>query len=322
MQQRLREAIREAAGGKLVRFEATHPAPDGSLHYIDFSLKPVTDSSGRVVQLIPEGRDITERKEAEEEIARLNQELEQRVVERTAQFEAANKELEAFAYSVSHDLRAPLRHISGFMELLQQRTESVLDEKSRHYTDNILDETNRMGMLIDDLLSFSRLGRQALAKSDVNLHLMVQKIVHELELEAKGRTINWHIDELPVVSADRTLIHAVLVNLISNAIKYTRPREVSEIEIGHRAEQAESIIYIRDNGAGFDMKYVDKLFGVFQRLHLASEFEGTGIGLANVRRIISRHGGQTWAEGAVDQGAIFYFSLPKKRQKVFNCSQA
>jgi light-regulated signal transduction histidine kinase (bacteriophytochrome) len=179
----------------------------------------------------------------------------------------------------------------------------------------ILDAANRMGVLIDDLLCFSRMGRQGLSRSQVDLNILAQEIVTELESETKGRTIDWHITGLPIASADRTLIRAALANIISNAIKFTRPRPIGEIEIGSRGTQTESIIYVRDNGVGFDMQYADKLFGVFQRLHREDEFEGTGIGLATVHRIIARHGGRTWAEGEVGHGATFYFSLPHSIQK-------
>jgi signal transduction histidine kinase len=238
--------------------------------------------------------------------------LEKRVAERTAELEASNQELEAFAYSVSHDLRAPLRHIDGFLEVLQDHAGGTLDEQSRHYMDTIADAAQKMGMLIDDLLAFSRMGRKGLTVKPVNLEAIARDIIQELTPDAAGRTIEWCIDGLPVVNGDLSMLRIVLTNLIYNALKFTRPRKQARIEIGSLpGEDAEVVIYVRDNGVGFDMTYVDKLFGVFQRLHHADEFEGTGIGLANVRRIIARHGGRTWAEGKMNKGAVFYFSLPQ-----------
>lgn len=229
--------------------------------------------------------------------------------------EAANKELEAFAYSVSHDLRTPLNHIDGFLELLQKRAQTVLDERSRHYMDTISNSAKHMGSMIDDLLAFSRMGRQALLLRSVDLNNLVSHVLQDLELEIAGRNIEWRIGHLPVVGGDRAMLRMVLVNLIANAVKFTRPREQAVIEIDRlHSPETETVIFVRDNGVGFDMAYSEKLFGVFQRLHNSAEFEGTGIGLANVRRIITRHGGRTWAEGNVDRGATFFFSLPQHIQ--------
>jgi signal transduction histidine kinase len=253
-----------------------------------------------------------ERKTAEEALRQLNMELDRRVLDRTEDLEAANKELEAFAYSVSHDLRAPLRHIDGFMELLQKKAGTTLDEQGRHYMDTISNSAKKMGLLIDDLLSFSRMGRQAMSFQPVDLGKLVRDVIGEHESDTAGRHIEWHIDDLHVVEGDAAMLRIVLVNLISNALKFTQPRQQARIEIGSLRDQtSEDVFFVRDNGVGFDMTYADKLFSVFQRLHYTDKFEGTGIGLATVRHIIDRHGGRTWAEGKVDQGATFYFSLSK-----------
>ena len=309
--------IKNAISGETnqANFDKRYIQKQGHIIWGHVSISLVRDTQGEPLYFISHVQDITARKRAEEEIQKLNQELEQRVCDRTAQLETANKELEAFAYSISHDLRAPLRHIDGFLELLQKRTATTLDEQSQHYMANISDSAKRMSILIDDLLSFSRMGRQEMSKTQVDLDPLVEDVIREFRSETEGRNIAWQIGPLPQVTGDRAMLYMVLVNLISNALKYTRLRQQAEIEIGWMPDhERETIVFVRDNGVGFDMKYADKLFGVFQRLHRADEFEGTGIGLANVHRIISRHGGRTWAKGEVDQGATFYFSLPQSIQ--------
>jgi signal transduction histidine kinase len=233
---------------------------------------------------------------------------------RTAELEAINKELEAFAYSISHDLRAPLRHMAGFTELLQKNTKSSLSEKDQRYVTIILESARRMGALIDDLLAFSRIGRAETHKAIVSLDEIVQEALTEVRQDTDGRKIVWKVGVMPACYGDRSMMRLVFVNLISNAVKFTRTRAQAEIEIGCSDDRKDhAVVFVRDNGVGFDMKYVNKLFGVFQRLHPTEAFEGTGIGLATVQRIIQRHGGKVWADGVVDGGATFYLSLSKSQ---------
>ena len=230
--------------------------------------------------------------------------------------EAANKELEAFSYSVSHDLRAPLRHIDGYASLLRKAVGESIDEKPARYLQTISESAKQMGRLIDDLLVFSRMGRQEMLQTAVNLDQLIKTIIYDLRLDLQGRKISWRIDTLPEVPGDPSMLRQVFMNLIANAVKFTSTRPMAKIEIGvDRRSAGEVVIFVRDNGVGFDMQYAAKLFGVFQRLHRADEFEGTGIGLANVRRIVHRHGGRTWAEGMPDKGATFYVALPTRRPR-------
>ncbi|NNC18993.1 PAS domain-containing protein [Corallococcus exiguus] len=291
---------------------------DGSYRWFLSRARPVRDGEGRIVRWFGTNTDIDDErrtleslKQAEEEIRHLNTGLEKRVRERTAQLQEANKELESFSYSVSHDLRAPLRHITGFAQLLERRAGAKLDDVAKGYLSTIAGAAKQGGTLVDDLLAFSRMGRAELRQSRVDLGQLVEEARRDLMPEATGRQVEWRVGSLPTVEGDPSLLRQVIHNLLANALKYTRPKPEALIEVGARETEGEVAVWVRDNGVGFEMQYVDKLFGVFQRLHTAEEFEGTGIGLANVRRIVSRHGGRTWAEGAVGQGASFTFTLPR-----------
>lgn len=257
--------------------------------------------------------------ESEQQVHELNAQLEQKIRnlnETNNKLKETNSEMESFTYSVSHDLRAPLRHMSGFVELLVRRDVSRLDEKSMHYLKVIADAASKMGCLIDDLLSFSRMGRGEMMNNSIDLKQLTREVIDEISRDIpQGRTVQWRIGDLPVINGDHAMLRLVLINLISNAVKYSNKVDSPLIEVDKlRSDNSCHTLFVRDNGVGFDMKYVDKLFGLFQRLHSSEEYEGTGVGLANVRRIISRHGGRTWAEGELNKGATFYFTLPDVKE--------
>ena len=285
--------------------------PDGSIRYIKADSRTIKDLEGKPLRMIGTNVDITERKHAELSIRVLNQELEQRVAERTAQLETAIYDLENFNYSASHDLRIPLRAVDGFSRILLDEYSGVLDAEGARLLQVVRDNTRRMAQYIEDMLAFSNIGRMTASPSAVDMDAVAHQAAEELKASSGGRELVIKIEKLPSVFADRALMRRVMVNLLSNAIKFTRSKPSALIEVGAKADSGEIAYYVKDNGVGFDMQYVGKLFGVFQRLHSMEEFEGTGIGLAIVKRIITRHGGRVWAEGKVNEGATIWFTLPQ-----------
>ncbi|MGA9507164.1 MAG: PAS domain S-box protein [Candidatus Sulfotelmatobacter sp.] len=277
--------------------------------WIESSGNPLKNSDGASRGGVVAFRDVTQRRIDEREIRKLNDELEEKVVQRTRQLEAANHELEAFTYSVSHDLRAPLRHIGGFSRILIEDFGSRMDPEARHHLQRIEEGTHRMGLLVDELLNLARVGRHTVNLQVTSLNTLIEEVVSLLQPETEGRAVTWKISSLPLVNCDPVLIKQVFQNLIANALKFTRPRERAIIEISHREKNRQVVIEVRDNGVGFNMKYMDKLFGVFQRLHRAEDFEGTGIGLATAHRIVHKHGERIWAQAELDKGAAFFFTL-------------
>ena len=299
-------AYRAAIAGEPTFFEV----PFGGRYFV-VQVSPLSlEGEERLGMVVTQ--DITERKQAEDQVRHLNTELYAKIVEATS----ANQELEAFSYSVSHDLRAPIRHINGFVDMLQRRSASALDETAQRHLNTIARASRHMGQLIDDLLGFSRMGRGDLARSRVSLGSLAREVIEEMRPELDGRAIEWKVNGLPDVTGDPAMLRVVMGNLLSNAVKYTRPRERAVIEVGQATgHPGEVVVFVKDNGVGFEMQYADKLFGVFRRLHRSEEFEGTGIGLATVRRIVHRHGGRAWAEATLDGGATFFVALPAREQE-------
>lgn len=306
------QILKRAAAEGQAQYSGWRLRKDGSRFWVEGVVTVLRDEHGRVRGYSKIAHDITRQREADEAIHRLNTTLEERVRERTAQLETANQELEAFSYSVSHDLRAPLLHISGYADMLSAEAGSQLDEKSKEHLRVIADGARQMGNLIDALLEFSRMGRAEMRRQLVDVAALVEEARRTLRRDMEHRDVEWNIHRMPEARGDPIMLKQVFVNLLSNALKYTRSMPRTRIEVGVQPGDQETIFFVRDNGVGFNMEFARKLFGVFQRLHPAREFEGTGIGLANVRRIIQRHGGRVWAEAAVGKGATFYFSLPTK----------
>ncbi len=300
------------SGDQIEHMETVRLSKSGKQIDVLVTISPIKERTGKVIGASKIARDITARKRAEQQVQKLNAELNDRV----AELAASNKELESFSYSVSHDLRAPLRQIDGFSKILLTTAVQSLSPDAKECLQQIREGTRHMGQLVDDLLNFSRLGRQELIKQTVDLDALVRSIVTELQQEIKERRVTWQVHPLPAAECDNALAKQVFRNLFSNALKFTRQRAETVIEVGHRVEDAQNVYFVRDNGVGFDMKYADKLFGVFQRLHLQEEFEGTGVGLATVQRIVLKHGGRIWAQAELNGGATFSFTLRRSQSGV------
>jgi PAS domain S-box-containing protein len=292
-------------GERVEHYETQRQRKDGQQIDVSLTVSLITDSTGKAVGASTIARNITESKRAEAEIKQLNRTL----VGRMAELESANKELEAFTYSVSHDLRAPLRHVDGFSRLLVEEHHAELSPEALEYVATIRDSALQMGMLIDDLLNLARVGRKQLGMQVTGLNSLAEEVMADLKRANPDRVVEWRVQTLPFVECDPALIKQVFVNLLSNAVKFTRPRKPAVIEVGVADQDGARVVFVRDNGVGFSMKYANKLFGVFQRLHRSEDFEGTGVGLATVQRIIFKHGGRVWAEAELDKGATFYFTL-------------
>ncbi|MDW7772413.1 MAG: PAS domain S-box protein [Desulfobulbaceae bacterium] len=303
-QKRVREIIDDAIRTETV-FQMKHRVKrmDGSVGWTFSRAVPMRDAAGNIVEWFGAANDITDKKRGEEERERLIKELEK-----------TNRDLEGFTYSVSHDLRAPIRHLSIYSSLLEKKIQSSLDEKTREILHFITEGARKLGILVEQILEFSRMGRAPLAKTRVDLHALIEDFVRNYAAETKGRHIEWRVSPLPVVSGDSAMLQLVFGNLIANAVKFTEYRSKAVIEIGSAENEGHDIVYVKDNGAGFDMRYYNKLFGIFSRLHAADEFAGTGIGLANVQQIVQRHDGRVWAIGQVDEGATFYVALPREER--------
>ncbi len=289
-------------GTSIKHFETVRVRKDGTRITVSLSISPIRSAKGTIVGAATIARDVTERKKLEAAEAKL---------QLVTALQAANKELEAFSYSVSHDLRAPLRAIDGFSKILSEDYADKLDDDGQHVIATIRHSTEQMGELIDDLLAFSRLGRQPIKAEDTNMTELAKTVFDDLKLANPGRDIRFCCEALPNAQVDASLIREVWVNLLANAVKYTKKKLIATITVSGKTTSDEKIYYVNDDGVGFDMKYVDKLFGVFQRLHSPEDFEGTGVGLAIVARIVAKHGGRVWAKGEVDKGATFYFSFPR-----------